>query len=287
MSAANDASADFFAQAQAQQPVKFATKEDEEEDKVPRDRWQRPLIRQADGKMLPYSRASSFASPLEDKTNIANWQARQTVRGIAMRPELLNAVPDEAKGDPWAELERSTKTALTRIAEQAQDVAGSNLKSALGTQIHAATEFVDLGDSLENKFDDVEPWRRELLIERANAYHRAVQDWGLVHDSVETFIVQDEVKAAGTYDRRGFVPWWPEHRQTTIDVKTSSSLDFAGIAFAVQLSVYAHGELYDIATESRTPHEDMNHEQALIVHVDRHKGGPITLAKVDIAFGWS
>jgi hypothetical protein len=287
MTYANDASADFFAQAQAQQPVKFATKEDEEEDKVPRDRWQRPLIRQADGKMLPYSRASSFASPLEDKSNIAKWQAQQTVRGIAMQPDLLNAVPAEASGDPWAELSKSTKRALTTIAERAQDIAGSNLKSALGTQIHAATEFVDLGDSLEDKFGDVEPWRRELLIERANAYHRAVQDWGLKWDSVETFIVQDDVKAAGTYDRRGFVPWWPKHRQVIGDVKTSSSLDFAGVTFAVQLSVYAHGEVYDIAHETRTPHEDMDHEHALIIHVDRAKGGPVTLAKVDIAFGWS
>jgi len=282
-SAPDEAAAQFF----ADQPVKIMTLEEETEAKVERDRYDRPLIVQEDGGKLPYNRASSYGGQIEDNSNISRWQQQQVVRGMAMHPELAGLVPAVAKGDPWADLDKSTKTALTRIADQAQEYAGSNLKSALGTQIHAATEFVDLGDSLEDKFADLPKDRRELLIERGNAYHRAVQEWGLKYDSVETFGVQDELMVAGTWDRRGFVPWWPQHKQTIVDVKTSSSLDFAGVGFSVQLATYSRMCEYVIESAERIPHEDMNLDEALIVHVDRVKGGHVTLAKVDIAWGWS
>lgn len=277
------AAAEFFSQ-----PAKIMTLEEETEAKVPRDQWGRPLIvQEGTGKKLPYNRASSYGGQIEDNSNIARWQQQQVVRGMAMHLELAALVPDVAKGDPWADLDSRTKKGLTRIAEQAQEYAGSNLKSALGTQIHAATEFVDLGDSLEDKFADLDPARRKLLIERGNSYHRAVKDWGLTFDSIEDFGVQDELQVAGTWDRRGFVPWWPEHRQTIIDVKTSSSLAFAGVGFSVQLATYSRMCQYVIETCERIPHEDMNLDKALIIHVDRKGGGPVTLAKVDIAWGWT
>jgi len=267
--------------------ARLATLEEEVEGKVERDRYDRPLIVQPDGSKLPYNRASSYGGQIEDDSNISRWKTQQVVRGMAMHPELIYRVPDVAKGDPWAELDSSTKKGLTRIADQAQEYAGSNLKSALGTQIHAATEYVDLGDQLEGKFDDLPKERRKLLMERADAYYQKIQDYGLRWDSVETFGVQDELHVAGTWDRRGFVPWWPEHQQTIGDVKTSSSLDFAGVGFSVQLATYAHMCEYVIETAERIPHDDMNLTHALIVHVDRHEGGPVTLATVDIAWGWS
>lgn len=277
----------FFDDQQTPPMPRLATLEEEVEARVERDRYDRPLIVQRDGSKLPYNRASSYGGQIEDTGNISRWQQQQVVRGMAMHPELILRVPDVAKGDPWAELDSSTKKGLTRIADQAQEYAGSNLKSALGTQIHAATEYVDLGDSLDDKFADLPKERAKLLRERANAYYRKIQDYGLRWDSVETFGVQDELCVAGTWDRRGYVPWWPEHRQTIGDVKTSSSLDFAGVGFSVQLATYAHMDEYVIETAERIPHEDMNEQWALIVHVDRHEGGPVTLATVDITWGWS
>lgn len=279
----DSAAAAFFAQPEM---PKIATLEEETEAKVERDRFDRPLIVQPDGSKKPYNRASSYGGQIEDKSAIARWQYQQTLRGIAMRPALLERVPDVAKSDPWAELDRKTKQGLSSVAEEAQEIAGSSLKSQLGTQIHAATEFVDLGDSLEDKFSELPQDRRLLLIERANAYHRAVSDWGLKFDSVEQFGVQDELQVAGTWDRRGLVPWWPQHKQCIVDVKTSSSLDFAGVGFSVQLATYSRMCEYVIDTAERIPHEDMNLDWALIIHVDRRAGGPVTMAKVDIAWGW-
>jgi len=286
MSASNAQAAAFFSDAAAKQGPDYTTLEEQVESKVPRDRYDRPLIKQPDGSMEPYNRASSYGGQIEDKTNVEEWTRRQVVRGLAMQPDLLNMVPERLKLDPWADMERSDKKTLSSISDRAQDVAGSNLKSALGTDIHYATEVIDLGDSLEDKLRDFEPQRRALLIDRANAYYRVVKDYGLVFDSVETFGVQDEVKVAGTWDRRGRIPWWREWNQNILDVKTSGSMDFAGIGFAVQLSTYAHMCAYDHETGERIPHEGMNTSEALIIHVERHLGGAVELYPVNISEGW-
>ncbi len=278
------AGASFFADQQA--PVRLVTLEEEAEAKVPRDRYDRPLILQDDGSRQPYNRASSYGGQIEDSSNISRWQQQQVVRGIAMHPELLNAVPANATGDPWADLTSNEKKGLTRIADQAQEYAGSNLKSALGTQIHAATEYIDLGDSLEDKLAGFDPTRRALLIERANAYYRAVVDYGFQWTEIETFGVQDDLQVAGTMDRLGFVPFWPECRNTVVDNKTSSSLDFAGVGFSVQLATYSRMKRYDIATETRSELEDVNPDKALIIHIGRELHSPVTLASVDIEWGW-
>lgn len=276
--------AGFFAD--QRRPQMPETLEEINEGKVPRDQYDRPLIRQANGDLEPYNRASSYGGQIENKDAVEEWTRRQVVRGIALQPDLLKAVPAGALADLWKDLEKSEKKALSRVSDRAQEIAGSNLKSELGTQIHAATEFVDRGDDLEWNLREFPPERRALLIERANAYYKTTREFGLVHDSIETFGVQDELMVAGTWDRRSFVPWWPEHRQTIVDVKTSSSLDFAGIGFAVQLATYAHMCAYDVETGTRTPHDDMNERWALIVHVDRNLGGHVEMARVDIARGW-
>lgn len=283
MSAADD----FLDGETPAQPTLPPTLEEIAEEKVKRDRWGRPLIVQPDGSLLPYNRASSYGDQIEDKRNVNLWALRQVVRGIKMKPEMLGAVPDgEYLENPWTDPDRFAKKALTRISEQAQEVAGSNLKSALGTQIHAATEYIDRGDDLESNLADLDPVRRAWVIERANAYHKVVCEFGFKYTAIEEFGVQDELQVAGTYDRRGFVPWWPEHKNTILDVKTSSSLDFAGIGFAVQFATYAHMMAYDLDTAERTPHDDMNLKKALIIHVGREKGSHVTIAEVDIEFGW-
>lgn len=285
----NGAAAEFFSQP-AQGPS-YTTLEEEVEAKVERDNYDRPLIIQPDGGKKPYNRASSYGGQLDDKTNVEKWSKRQVIRGIAIAlragkaPAFLDAI-DERLFDPWADQQDADKKLLNSLADRAQDMAGSNLKSQLGTDIHYATELIDLGESLEHGLRDFEPGRRRHLMERADAYYKKIQEYRIRWDSVETFGVQDDLEVAGTWDRRGFVPWWPEHQQVIGDVKTSSSMDFAGITFAVQLATYAHMDAYDIATGARAPHDDMNEDKALIVHVAREMGGEVELYPVNIDWGW-
>lgn len=288
----NDAALEFFATPPPTSPA-YVTKEEEVEAEVERDKNGRPMILQEDGTKLPYSRASSYGGQLDDKTNVNNWAKRQIVRGVAIAlrggkaPAFLDAVP-ERLFDPWEDQdgEKGDKKLLDSLAERAQDMAGSNLKSQLGTDIHYATELIDLGESLDFGLRDFEPKRRQVLMERADAYYKKIQEYRIRWDSVETFGVQDDLQVAGTWDRRGSVPWWPQHKQVIGDVKTSSTMDFAGITYAVQLATYAHMKAYDIATAERTPHEDMNEKWALIVHVERFMGGAVELYPVNIDWGW-
>ena len=297
---ADAAAAAFFDGSAEIKRLHEMTWETEREDEVPRDRWGRPKIIPPDGKgaMKPYSRASGFGKQIEDTSNLEKWGKRQMLRAAAMDPTIAERVPQDTDGDEekriepsyprtrGGEISRKHRDVLNALVEQADEVVGSQDKAGLGTDIHAATEFIDRGDSLEDKLISYEPERRELLIDRANAYYKVVQDYGFTYDSIEDFGVQDDVEVAGTWDRRGRVPFWRDHSQVILDVKTSGSMDFAGIGFAVQLATYAHSVAYDFQTGQRTPHEDMDLERALIIHVSREKGGPVEIYPVDIETGW-
>jgi hypothetical protein len=297
---ANAAAAAFFEGTADVQRLHELTWETEREEAVPRDRWGRPLIIPPGGAGKPkaYSRASGFGKQIENTSSLEKWGKRQMLRAAAIDPTLIDRVPhdvqpDEEKGIEGSfprtrggEISKKHRDVLNSLVEQADEVVGSQDKASLGTDIHAATEFIDRGDSLEDKLIAYDPERRALLIDRANAYYKVVKDYGFTFDSIEDFGVQDDVEVAGTWDRRGRVPFWREHSQVILDVKTSGSMDFAGIGFAVQLATYAHSCAYDLHTGTRTPHDDMDLERALIIHVDRNLGGPVELYPVDIETGW-
>lgn len=260
-------------------PAPLATKEMEEEGKIPRDRWDRPMIWLPDGsKRVAYARASSYGGQLEDKSALEKWGKRQMLRGAAINPSIIERVPQGPARERGGEVGYQDKKTLDRLVEQADEAVGSQDKAALGTAIHYGTEVVDLGGSLA----DLTP----LVRNRADAYYRACREAGLVMTSVEQFGVEDVNQVAGTWDRLGYVPFWPGKIQRVLDVKTSGSMDFAGIGFAVQLAEYTRMKRYDPETGERVPHETMDLDNAIIIHVDREMDGPVTLHKVDVAAGW-
>jgi hypothetical protein len=261
------------------------------EDEVPRDQWGRPLIKPPEGVepyytsgknagYTPYHRASSFGKQIDDTFHLDLWIMRQVALGVAFDPELPGLIRSVGPTDPWdgstidLPTKKDRKQRLDALVERAKEASGSNIKSALGTAIHEATELIDLGYDLSG----LDPHLRE----RAEAYWRFCREWGLRITSVEEFGVEDVNRVAGTWDRTGYA--FETH--SILDVKTSGSMDFAGIVFAVQLATYAHATKYDIATQTRSPHEEMDLETGWIIHVDRELGGPVELFKVDIGTGW-
>lgn len=273
---------------EAEKPQMPETLEQQNEDSVPRDWKGAPRIRRDDGKLHTYYRASGFGNLIEDDYHLVLWQKRQVARGMALDARRLvpTALALKDIDDLWIKHPKHLKDGLNSIVDQAEYAAGNNLKSELGTQIHAATEFIDRGDDLAWNLREFSPMRRRHLIERADAYWKFVTELGFKYSEIEEFGVQDDVWVAGTTDRIGWVPFYPETPQCVIDVKTSSSMEFAGTGFAVQLAVYARSDRYDGKTETRTPREGMNLKRGLIIHVDREVGGPVSLAKVDIETGW-
>jgi hypothetical protein len=271
-----------------------AEKKSGPDSEVPRDQWGHPMILPPPGGeasvtsgmwagYTPYARASGFGKQIEDDTALHAWKERQVARGMAVLyyNQELKTLPGYASGlpgDPYHEPEKDEKALKQKwnaVAERAMEAIGSNRHAARGTAIHAATEAVDNGDSLAGFPPDIR--------ERGEAYAKFVKEYGIVAHSVEMFGVEDVHKVAGTWDRVS----WVFGVRSIGDVKTSGTMDFAGIGFSVQLAEYAHMAQYDPKTGQRTPHEDdLDLENAWIIHVDRNVGGPVALHHVDITVGW-
>jgi hypothetical protein len=244
-------------------------------DDFPRDRYGRPMIVPADGgKPLPYGRPSSFGKKLEDTYGLEQWQRRMVTVGLARTPSLV-ARAATIPGDPKA-WTKAHKADLNAIADEALIAAKANQAADIGTSLHRMTELADLGDDISHL---PEPFAADVA-----AYRAGMVAHGFTIDSahVECRMVCDELRLAGTTDRIPYVPTIGKHR--ILDLKTGESIELAALGYAVQLAVYAHSVLYDVATGQRTP-IDLDLSTALIVHLPAGKAS-FTLYEVDVAAGW-
>lgn len=233
---------------------------------IPRDGWGRPLITPVGGgKPIAYTRCTTFVSCLEDTTNLSKWQQRKVALGLSMRPDLLLAIStlDDPDGDG--------KRELSRICEQAMEAAQSKAAATTGTALHKFTERIDLGQ-------DVGFVPREHA-EDLEAYKQVTSCLEVV--DVENFVVLDEFKVGGTFDR--LVRY--NGRLKIADIKTGQ-ITYGMGKIAMQLAVYAHSLRYDPTTAARSPlGEDVDLSEAIVIHLPAGKG-ECTLHAVDIAAGW-
>lgn len=232
---------------------------------VPRDRWGRPLIRTVDDPALtPYVRASTLGKALTDDNGLTAWKVRQAVLGLGRRPDLFARA---AMVDP------DDKGGLAEIAQEASVAAESSRGANMGTAIHAATELLDLGRPL-----GMVP---EVVRDQAAAYQALTRRLEVL--AIERFVVNDDLRSAGTFDR---VYRLPDGRAVIGDLKTGrkGAAEYASIEWAVQLAVYAGGALYDPSTGARAPLDDVDRDTALIVHVPADGSEP-ALYVLDIRAG--
>src|SRR5690606_20390553 len=102
----------------------------------------RPMIKQSDGTLVPYQRASTFCVQLSDHTGIYKWKLRHVVLGMGRYPDLQRlAAP--LRYDPDAPTDENgrrmdDRDELDRIAERAMDRVGLNVKADYGTAVHSA-----------------------------------------------------------------------------------------------------------------------------------------------------
>lgn len=271
-----------------------------DDQEVRRDQYDRPLILAPDGMSeSPYTRASTLAKTLDDNTALGEWKARMTAKGVATNPDLIASyaaldvefkareiaeVQDmiEEAGDAAALRERLDELKLEAKAERkrarelqemAMERAGSSRRRELGTALHRFTELHDKGTPA--------PYVPEDLRKTLDAYVRATSHIQWV--AYEKFLVNDELKAAGTADRFG-VASTGDGRARVYDVKTGR-VDYGALSFAIQLAVYAGGVEYDPRTYQRTPLPfEVDMETGVIIHLD-----PIAqtcnLYEVDIKVG--
>ena len=103
---------------------------------LPRDRYGRPLILQADGSTKPYTRASQVGDTLDDKSALQAWGERMVVKGVVESDHIRRLIS-------LADI--SDDKGLGAIAKKAKDAAGAWSASDLGTAIHKMTERIDTG----------------------------------------------------------------------------------------------------------------------------------------------
>lgn len=207
---------------------------------------------------MAYTRCTTFIGCLEDRYNLEKWQQRMVMLGMADHPELVLAVAAH----------RDDKSTLDDIAAEAQTLARSGRAALTGTAIHKLTADLDRGLEVGRVPGD---YQRDL-----DAYRAATAVF--TSEYVEQFMVCDELRIGGTPDR--IVSF--NGKRYIADTKTGD-ISRAG-KIAMQLAVYAHSDIYDIETGTRTP-VDVDRRNGIIIHLPAGTG-TCELHWVNIAAGW-
>lgn len=233
-----------------------------------RDRWGRYEIvpAQGGGKPKAHTRATTWAKTLEDTYNLEQWGNRMIALGMAIRPDLVMGAASCTKED---------KQDLNQICKQAKDAAGAGSRAIIGTSLHRVTQRIDMGEVFE-----VPP----MFTGDVTAYTELLQKWDvrIIPEFVERIVVLPDLGVAGTFDRI------VEHEgQLKIaDVKTGDNLDFAWLAIAIQLALYANAEtMYDPFNETHELMPDVSKTEGLVFHMPAGSG-TAELYRVDLTAGW-
>lgn len=241
---------------------------------IDRDRWGRPLIiPEGGGIPTPYVRTSTLAKSLDDQSNLMTWTARMTAVGLALSPHLMDRVASLANKhiDPVTDARRD----LNGIVKDAKLAAGGSSAADIGTALHEMTEVIDSGAELKIVGGR---WTSHL-----DAYVEATKHLQMLE--METFVVNDQVQSAGTFDR---LVRLPDGRVVVADLKTGKSDSDYPLGVATQIAIYANGSRYNPETGERTPlHEDLDIDLGLLIHLPSKASPPrCTLYDLDLIRGW-
>lgn len=217
---------------------------------ITRDRWGRPLIQPpGGGKPIPYTRISTLSSQLDQGFALTKWKQRMVALGLTRRADLLALVQTLTADD---------KDELDKICEQALVAADGERRANIGTAMHSVTLMADRGRLPEH----LDPSLRG----DAEAYLKAITDAGLIARAAERFVVNDELQAAGTFDR---IYETADHRLVLGDIKTGDTAHTFGLrAVQVQTAVYARSRAYDSRGRGPTLEElGVAQDATLLIHL--------------------
>jgi hypothetical protein len=213
-------------------------------DAVPRGRYDRPLIIPVGGgELVPYTRASGLADEIAGGgQGLTIWAKRNVALGIARNEDLAAMAAGLEYGDK--KLDEIIETAITRVDH----------KAAWGTAVHSLTEG-----------PEPSPFAPKRMQPDVSAYYTELKRCGLTSVASELFVVNDELRVAGTFDD---VYHHPLDGYKVGDKKTGKKKP---LNVMVQLAVYAGGFLYDPATGARTP-LGVRRDKGLLAHIPKGEG---------------
>lgn len=253
-----------------------------------------PKCKGAGGKEVLYTRCTTFVGALEDRQNLETWKIRTALLGVAADYRARAALLLDHRVDDGSLLGRLLAASLddietlSGIAHEAFEAGDGFEKAQKGTDKHFIMECVDLGDPLPEG---------ATLADRvdAAAWLGLQETYGIEHLDVEVFVVCDELKIGGTYDRRSTLrdpAFWceacgdgPEKVTPKIVDLKSGRVDYGGGKMRQQLALYANSRNYDPVTGKRADQDVCTH-LGFIFHLAADTGVVTPLA-CDLVAGWS
>lgn len=273
--AARDAQAAQAAAEMLGRPAKDAARPD-----AVRGRYN--LAHPVTGVRTSFQRVTRFVGLSADTFHLDLWKQRCVAKGIGMSPNPAAAGRLDVKAD---------KARLDRIVETAKDVAGANVASARGTELHKSAEDADFAGSWQDPYsilkvvpDDRPHIQRYLDTLRASGLKVASLADG--SPLIERVAVSTRYDVAGKFDR---ILTEPDGSHVMVDLKTKDTLDFGVAEIAAQLAVYQDGVnehgvytgtpgcMYDTSVKVRA-------DYGLVIHLPQN-GTTCTLHWVDLHAG--
>lgn len=230
---------------------------------VKRDRGRPLIVPPEGGKPIPYTRVSTLAKALDNKEALTRWKMRQVAIGLSTRPDLVDmarAVSDD-------------NSKLDEVVESAMREARSDRAANIGTVLHKLSEAVDDGCDIDQLAQTYQP---DLI-----AYRTAIAP--LKQIARECFVVNDELQAAGTFDR---LLQLPDGRIVVADIKTGQHEPRFPHAVTTQCAIYANAHLYDVdrGRIGYLPDHGVSTDIGLMIHLPAGTGR-CDLYEIDLTVG--
>lgn len=230
-------------------------------DGIPRDRWDRPLLVPiGGGPRQPYTAMSTLAAALQDEYGLNIWDRRMIARGIGLSQELAALCAAETYHTGFGERDvgknKESGRRLDEYVERGRDVARAHQKRDYGTAFHGFTEP-------ENKDYVIVP---DYMQDDVESFWKALKDENIEIVATEIFVVNETLKAAGTFDHFVRIPG--VEGLVCLDKKTGV---YHPEACRIQMAGYAGGEVYDKETDARYSFasffgEPVNQDFAITAH---------------------
>jgi hypothetical protein len=198
-----------------------------------------PLIIQPDGSRLEYTRASSLGDFITSNDFLIEWQLCNLAVALGRRRDLADqcAVEPYTTGfdEPDQRTKSESKKRLMRLIERLLDSVKIDERADRGTVVHAVTE---------QDYDGFVPI--SVITE-----HAAFNHWLAINNAVrvgsEIFVVNDELRVAGTFDHLFYIEGFGLIIGDTKNGRNSNPL-----GFGCQFANYSRSVVYDPATGKRT-----------------------------------
>lgn len=258
------------------------------------------IKRLSDGKIVGYTRATTYIGTNEDRTLLERWKLRVLLEGVAINdaPDdrgrsdepvvarvrdlihvrdlaIAKARKQDRKGKlvpgqygtivdaAWSAFKRE----LDELAENLLELGGVHVKAAKGTELHELTELYDREgiDAVGELLESGKITHADML--DVEAYARAIEAAGIKMLLIEQPIVVERIKVAGRLDRVVMckLPGAARAAKYILDTKTGR-IDLGAGKIAQQLDIYSEGETYDLETHERGKH-GASRTKGLVLHL--------------------